>query len=95
MKTNIEVNGYLIEVSMEDNIVKVVATKDDEVVNEFTLEEVQDEVQDSDDAQNDEEFIKGEDDFEDSDVEDTEADINLEEIDEKLNFLSFEEFKKL
>lgn len=95
MKTNIEVNGYLIEISMEDNNVKVVATKDDEVVNEFTLEEAQDEVQDSDDAQNDEEFIKGEDDFEDSDVEDTEADINLEEIDENLNFLSFEDFNKL
>ena len=38
MKTTIEINGYQILISEEEGKVMVSATKDDEVVEEFTLE---------------------------------------------------------
>lgn len=95
MKTNIEINGYVIEVSEENGVVSVVATKDEEVVNEFTLEEAQEEAQGEESQMAGEEFAQAEDDFADAESEDIEADIDLEEVQEGVVapvLLSFNEF---
>lgn len=56
MKTTIEINGYQILISEEEGKVMVSATKDDEVVEEFTLE-----VEGGEDMEDSEENFGGED----------------------------------
>lgn len=55
MKTTIEINGYQILISEEEGKVMVSATKDDEVVEEFTLE-----VEGGEDMEDSEENFGGE-----------------------------------
>jgi hypothetical protein len=38
MKTSVEINGYVISIEETDGVISVNATKDEEVVEEFTIE---------------------------------------------------------
>lgn len=80
MKTKVEIEGYDIEVEFENGVISVKAEKDDEVVEEFTIqiEESQEEVQDSEEIQGFEEF-EGEDDFEGEEFEGDETEVQEEE----------------
>jgi hypothetical protein len=88
MKTTIEVSGYKIEIEEVDGLVTVKAEKDDEIVEEFSLEtseesgeEGSDDVQSFDDFGSDEEedFEEGEEEVE-AGEEDIEA--GEEEVEE-------------
>jgi hypothetical protein len=78
MKTTIEVKGYQLVIDETEETVTVTATKDDEIVEEFTLELT--EGSDDETIDSDEETIKGfdefgeEGDFEESDDEEDEED---------------------
>jgi hypothetical protein len=87
MKTKVEINGYEIEIEEKDGLVSVVAKKDDEVIEEFTLEG-EGGVNDSEEVENDE--VKGFDEFEeeedlenDEEVEETQNENEEEEEDEE------------
>ncbi len=96
MKTSVEVNGYVISIEEVEGVINVSAVKDDEVIEEFSIEieegqgeegQGQDDVQGFDDFGQDEEedFGQGE---EDEDEEEHE-----EEEDEALGQLeSFQSF---
>ncbi len=60
MKTKVEINGYEIEIEEKDGLIIVKAEKDEEIVEEFTIEmeegeEGQDEVQGFEDFEGGEE----------------------------------------
>jgi hypothetical protein len=76
MKTKIEIEGYEIEVQLENGVISVKAEKDDEVVEEFTIqtEEVQDE-EGSEEVQGFEDFGGEEEDFEGEESLEGEEDI--------------------
>ena len=48
MKTNVEINGYVISIEEENGVISVNATKDDEVVEEFTIQTEEGEGDDDD-----------------------------------------------
>lgn len=71
MKTKVEINGYEIEIELVGGVINVVATKDDETIEEFSIETEEgsqgesDEVQGFDDFDEEEDFEGGdEDEFE-------------------------------
>lgn len=68
MKTKIEVLGYEIEIEEVDGVVTVKADFDGETVEEFTLESQ--EGQGQDEGQDDDDDVKGFEDFEGQDEED-------------------------
>ena len=70
MKTKVEVEGYEIEIEFENGVISVKAEKDEEVVEEFTIEvEAGQSEEDSDEVQGFEEF-GGQEEEEDFDGED-------------------------
>jgi hypothetical protein len=81
MKTKVEIEGYEIEVEFENGVISVKAEKDDEIVEEFTiqLEEGQDdeEGQGSEEIQGFKDFDGEEEDF-DGEEEEFEGDEELE-----------------
>jgi len=84
MKTKIEVNGYEIAIEEVNGVISVIATKDEEVVEEFSIEteEVQEgeESQDGEDLKSFDKFGKEEEvDFEEGEEEIEEEMEDLEE----------------
>jgi hypothetical protein len=101
MKTTIEINGYVIEISEEGGNINVSAIKDEEVIEEFSLE-VEGEDSDSEDVKpfgaEEEDDFGGEfdeDDLEDSEEEDEDDDDNEEEDEdvERLKDSALESFQ--
>ena len=101
MKTTIEINGYVIEISEEGGNINVSAIKDEEVIEEFSLE-VEGEDSDSEDVKpfgaEEEDDFGGEfdeDDLEDSEEEEDEDDDNEEEDEdvERLKDSALESFQ--
>jgi hypothetical protein len=74
MKTKVEIEGYEIEVEFENGVISVKAEKDDEIVEEFTIQT--EEGQDDEEGQGAEE-IQG---FEDFDGEEEDFDGEEEEF---------------
>lgn len=70
MKTTVELNGFDIVIEEIDGVITVSASKDDEVVEEFTLET---EGQNEEDVEGDE-GVQGFDEFEEEDDFDSESD---------------------
>lgn len=75
MKTKVEIEGYEIEIEFINGVISVKAEKDDEVVEEFSIEveegENQEEVQDFREfGQDEEEDFEGEEDESGEDLED-------------------------
>lgn len=72
MKTKVEIEGYEIEISFENGMISVSAQKDDEVVEEFSINVEED----SEEGEEDKEEIQNfgdydeEEDFSDRDLED-------------------------
>jgi len=83
MKTTIEINGYVIEISEEGGNINVSAIKDEEVIEEFSLE-VEGEDSDSEDVKpfgdEEEDDFGGE--FDENELEDSEDSEDDEEEDE-------------
>ncbi len=81
MKTTIEINGYELVISEQENAVVVTASKDGEVVEEFTLDSESVELE-GDEVESTEEFteddFEGEDDFDDEVEETDEDEVKLE-----------------
>jgi hypothetical protein len=76
MKTKVEMEGYEIEIELENGVISVKAEKDDEVVEEFTIEI--EEGQDKEELDSEErDEIQGFDDFAQED--DFEGDVQDEE----------------
>ena len=101
MKTTIEINGYVIEISEEGGNINVSAIKDEEVIEEFSLE-VEGEDSDSEDVKpfgaEEEDDFGGEfdeDDLEDSEEEDDDDDDDNEEDEdvERLKDSALESFQ--
>lgn len=96
MKTTIEINGYVIEISEEGGNINVSAIKDEEVIEEFSLE-VEGEDSDSEDVKpfgaEEEDDFGGE--FDENDLEDSEEEDDNEEEDEdeKLEDSALESFQ--
>ena len=65
MKTKVEIEGYEIEIEFENGVISVKAEKEDEVVEEFTIQtEEGEEVQGAEEIQGFEGFEGEEEDFE-------------------------------
>lgn len=98
MKTTIEINGYVIEISEEGGNINVSAIKDEEVIEEFSLE-VEGEDSDSEDVKpfgaEEEDDFGGE--FDENDLEDSEEeeedDNEEEDEDERLKDSALESFQ--
>ena len=85
MKTSVEINGYLISIEENDGIISVNAVKDEEVIEEFTIETEESEGQDEtegEDVQGFGEFGDEEEDFDKEDLEDELEDEDDEEGDD-------------
>ncbi len=84
MKTKVEIEGYEIEIEFANGVISVKAEKDDEVVEEFSIEveegQGQDEDDDAEEVQDFDEF--GQDEEEDFDDESEEGDDFEEEMEE-------------
>ena len=90
MKTSVEINGYVISIEELEGVISVNATKDEEVIEEFTIEieeGEEGEESDNDEVQGFDQFGQEEEDFgqEESqeDDEDEDEDESQEEEDEK------------
>jgi hypothetical protein len=94
MKTSVEVNGYVISIEEVEGVINVSAVKDDEVIEEFSIEieegqgEEQKDVQDFGGFGQDEE----EEDFGQDDDEEDEEDDSQEEEEELGQLESFQSF---
>lgn len=75
MKTKVEIEGFEIEIEFENGVISVKAEKDDEVIEEFTIEteEGQSDEEEGDDIKGFDDFDE-EDDFEGDDFEGDEDD---------------------
>jgi hypothetical protein len=75
MKTKVEIEGFEIEIEFENGVISVKAEKDDEVIEEFTIEteEGQFDEEEGDDIKGFDDFDE-EDDFEGDDFEGDEDD---------------------
>jgi hypothetical protein len=67
MKTKVEIEGYEIEIEFENGVISVKAEKEDEVVEEFTIQT--EEGQEDEDIQGFEDFEGEEEDFEGEEFE--------------------------
>ena len=92
MKTSVEINGYVISIEELEGVISVNATKDEEVIEEFTIEieeGEEGEESDNDEVQGFGQFGQEEEDFgqeesqEDDEDEDEDEDESQEEEDEK------------
>ena len=96
MKTKVEIEGYEIEIEFENGVISVKAEKEDEVVEEFTIQtEEGEEVQGTEEIQGFEDFEGEEEDFEGEDFSGEEGfeGEELEEEDEVQGALeSFQSF---
>ena len=92
MKTTIELKGYQIVIDETDDLVTVTATKDDETVEEFSLELSEGETQseDEDGIKSFDEFGDEEEDFDDNSVQDDEE--VQDDEDDKVTLESFQSF---
>lgn len=86
MKTKVEINGYEIEIELVGGVINVVATKDDETIEEFSIETEEgaqgesEEIQGFDDFDEEEDFEGGdEDEFEGQGEEDEDEDEGQDE----------------
>jgi len=78
MKTKVEIEGFEIEIEFENGVISVKAEKDDEVIEEFTIE-TESEV----DSDEDSDEVKGFDEFgEEEDFGDEDMDSDDEELDD-------------
>jgi protein MAK16 len=97
MKTKVEINGYEIEVEFIDGVITVKAEKDDEVIEEFTIQTEGGDGEDNKEVRpfgdfdeeddfegQDDDFEGQDDDFEDGDGED-EFEDDGEDEEEKMN----------
>jgi hypothetical protein len=102
MKTKVEIEGYEIEIVFTNGVISVKAEKDEEVVEEFTIEvEGQDSQEDSDEDDEIQGFgdFSEEDDFEgqgqdDDDDEDEDDDDAQDDMPALESFQSFSNRKK-
>jgi hypothetical protein len=96
MKTTVEINGYLIVIEESEGNISVSATKDEEVVEEFTIELEESQEGESDDVQGFGEFgQEEEEDFGQEEEDEDEDDFgqNEEEEEEEMGQLeSFQSF---
>ena len=88
MKTSVEINGYVISIEELEGVISVNATKDEEVIEEFTIEieeGEEGEESDNDEVQGFDQFGQEEEDFgqDESQEEDEDEDESQEEEDEK------------
>lgn len=92
MKTKVEIEGYEIEIEFENGVISVKAEKDDEVVEEFTIQTEESEGQGEEELEGEE--MQGFDDFEEEeDFEDEEMQgQGEEELEEKGTLESFQSF---
>lgn len=94
MKTTIEASGYVIEVSEQENGVVVSATKDGEMVEEFTLDLESVELEGGE-VESTEEFTEDDFEGEDEDFEGEESEDEDEDEDEdEVKLESFTSFIK-
>jgi hypothetical protein len=104
MKTKVEIEGYEIEIEFVNGMISVKAEKDDEVVEEFSIEveegqsegeEGQEEVQDFDEfGQDEEEDFESEDESEDDDEDYEDESEEENEMGEMPALESFQSFFK-
>lgn len=93
MKTSVEVNGYVISIEEVEGVINVSAVKDDEVIEEFSIEieegqgEEQEDVQGFGDFGQDEEEDFGQD--EDEEEEEDDSQEEEEELGQLESFQSF------
>ena len=95
MKTTVEINGYLIVIEESEGNISVSATKDEEVVEEFTIELEESQEGESDDVQGFGEFgQEEEEDFGQNEEDEDEDDFgqNEEEEEEMGQLESFQSF---
>ena len=95
MKTTVEINGYLIVIEESEGNISVSATKDEEVVEEFTIELEESQEGESDDVQGFGEFgQEEEEDFGQEEEDEDEDDFgqNEEEEEEIGQLESFQSF---
>jgi hypothetical protein len=95
MKTTVEINGYLIVIEESEGNISVSATKDEEVVEEFTIELEESQEGESDDVQGFGEFGQEEEEDFGQNEEEDEDDFgqNEEEEEEEMGQLeSFQSF---
>lgn len=81
MKTKVEIEGFEIEIEFENGVISVKAEKDDEVIEEFTIEteEGQSDEEEGDDIKGFDDFDE-EDDFEGDDFEGDEDDFEQGQV---------------
>jgi hypothetical protein len=103
MKTKVEIEGYEIEIEFVNGMISVKAEKDDEIVEEFSIEveegqseeEGQEEVQDFDEfGQDEEEDFESEDESEDDDEDYEDESEEENEMGEMPALESFQSFFK-
>lgn len=92
MKTTVEINGYLIVIEESEGNISVSATKDDEVVEEFTIEVEEGQESQDDDVQGFGEFGQEEEDDLVQDDDDLEE-IEDEDEEEEEEFGALESFQ--
>lgn len=98
MKTTVEINGYLITIEEVDGNITVAASKDEEIVEEFTIEVEEGQEGEEGDVQGfgefgqDEEDDFGQDDEEGDDEDDFGQDEEEEEGEEMSQLESFQAF---
>ena len=83
MKTKVEIEGFEIEIEFENGVISVKAEKDDEIIEEFTIEtegEV-DSDEDSDDVKGFDEFGDEEEDFEGEEDLESGEDMDSDDMD--------------
>jgi hypothetical protein len=91
MKTKVEINGYEIEIELVDGVITVKAEKDDEIIEEFSIETEEGESQEGEEVQGFGEFDE-EEDFEGQDLED-EDEFENEDEDEAQDTRALESFQ--
>jgi hypothetical protein len=77
MKTKVEIEGYEIEIEFEGGVISVKAEKGDEIIEEFSIE-----VEEGQAQGQDEEDMRGFDEFGQDEEEDFEGEEGLEDKDE-------------
>lgn len=91
MKTSVEVNGYVISIEEVEGVINVSAVKDDEVIEEFSIEIEEGQGEEQEDVQGFGDF--GQDEEEEDFGQDEEEEDDSQEEEEELGQLeSFQSF---
>ena len=100
MKTIVEINGYLITVEEVDGVISVNASKDDEVVEEFTINvdeseegEEGEDVRPFSDYEEEEDFNDDDDDEMQDEMQDETEDDDDDDDDDKMTGKTLESFQ--